>query len=116
LRYNVGDNQFTQVQMWLRVIAQVPVLIMNRLLFGRRRNLFRGHNLPLLIFRGGAGALAFLSMIMAIRLLPVSTAMVIFFTYPAFAAVFSFVLLKEGISRCEALCLLLVLVGAGSPL
>ncbi|KGO34896.1 hypothetical protein JT06_05570 [Desulfobulbus sp. Tol-SR] len=88
-------------------------MVLLQLLFGRRRNLFRGHNLPLLIFRGGAGALAFLSMIMAIRLLPVSTAMVIFFTYPAFAAVFSFVLLKEGISRCEALCLLLILVGAG---
>jgi drug/metabolite transporter (DMT)-like permease len=88
-------------------------MVMLQLIFGRRRNIFRGHNMPLLIVRGCAGAVAFLSMVMAIRLLPVSTAMVIFFTYPAFAAIFSFVLLKEGIGRYEALCLFMVLVGAG---
>jgi len=88
-------------------------MVMLQLLFGRRRNIFRGRNLPLLIIRGCAGAAAFLAMIMSIRLLPVSTAMVIFFTYPAFAAVFSFLLLKEGIGRGDALCLLLVLAGAG---
>ena len=88
-------------------------MVMLQILFGRRRNIFKGHNLPLLILRGCVGAVAFLSMVMAIRLLPVSTAMVIFFTYPAFAAVFSFLLLKEGIKRSEALCLLLVLIGAG---
>ena len=88
-------------------------MVMLQLLFGRRRNIFRGHNLPLLLIRGFAGAVAFLSMVMAIRLLPVSTAMVIFFSYPAFAAVFSFLLLKEGIGRGDAFCLLLVLFGVG---
>ena len=88
-------------------------MVLLQLIFGRRRNIFKGHNLPLLVIRGCAGAVAFLSMVMAIRLLPVSTAMVIFFTYPAFAAIFSFLLLKEGIDRNEAFCLLLVLVGAG---
>jgi len=88
-------------------------IVLLQLIFGRRRNIFKGHNMPLLIIRGCVGAVAFLSMVMAIRLLPVSTAMVIFFTYPAFAAVFSFILLKEGINLSETLCLLLVLVGAG---
>ena len=88
-------------------------IVMLQLIFGRRRNIFKGHNMPLLVIRGCVGAVAFLSMVMAIRLLPVSTAMVIFFTYPAFAAVFSFILLKEGINLSEILCLLLVLVGAG---
>ena len=88
-------------------------MVMLQLLFGRRRNIFKGHNLPLLLVRGCAGAAAFLSMVMAIRMLPVSTAMVIFFSYPAFAAVFSFLLLKEGINRGDACCLLLVLFGVG---
>jgi len=88
-------------------------IVMLQLIFGRRRNIYKGHNMPLLVIRGCVGAVAFLSMVMAIRLLPVSTAMVIFFTYPAFAAVFSFILLKEGINLSETLCLLLVLVGAG---
>lgn len=83
------------------------------IIFGRHRNIYQGRHITLLIVRGCAGAVAFLAMVMAIRLLPVSTAMVIFFTYPAFAAVFSFVLHREGIGRYEALCLLLVLVGAG---
>lgn len=88
-------------------------IVMLQLIFGRRRNIFKGHNMPLLVIRGCVGAVAFLSMVMAIRLLPVSTAMVLFFTYPAFAAVFSFILLKEGINLSETLCLLLVLIGAG---
>ncbi len=88
-------------------------MVMLQLLFGRRRNIFRGRNLPLLVIRGCAGAVAFLSMVMAIRLLPVSTAMVIFFSYPAFAAIFSYLLLREAISRWEAFCLLLVLSGVG---
>lgn len=88
-------------------------MVLLQLIFGRRRNIFKGHNLPLLVIRGCVGAVAFLSMVMAIRLLPVSTAMVIFFTYPAFAAIFSFLLLKEGIDRYEAFSLILVLVGAG---
>ncbi len=88
-------------------------MVLLQLIFGRRRNIFKGHNVPLLVIRGCVGAAAFLSMVMAIRLLPVSTAMVIFFTYPAFAAIFAFVLLGEGINRFETLCLLMVLAGAG---
>lgn len=87
-------------------------MVMLQLIFGRRRNIFKGRNMPLLIIRGCVGAAAFLSMVTAIRLLPVSTAMVIFFTYPAFAAIFSFLLLKERMSRHEILCLILVLIGA----
>jgi drug/metabolite transporter (DMT)-like permease len=87
-------------------------MIMLHLIFGRRRNIFKGRNMPLLIIRGCVGAAAFLSMVTAIRLLPVSTAMVIFFTYPAFAAIFSFLLLKERMSPYEILCLILVLIGA----
>lgn len=88
-------------------------IVILQLIFGRRRNIFKGNNMKLLVARGVVGAIAFLSIVTAIRLLPVSTAMFIVFTYPAFAAVFSFILLKEGINRFEAFCLVMVLVGAG---
>lgn len=87
-------------------------VVMLHLLFGRRRNLYRSDSVALLVARGCVGAAAFLAMVMAIRVLPVSTAMVIFFTYPAFAALFSILLFREGLNGYEFLCLLLVLVGA----
>lgn len=46
LRYNEGDNQFTQVQMWLRVLARVPALLFNRLLFGRAVDIVLTHAPP----------------------------------------------------------------------
>ena len=87
-------------------------VVLLHVIFGRRRNLYRSSSIPLLVVRGCVGAVAFLAMVMAIRLLPVSTAMVIFFTYPAFAALFSVLLFKEGLNGYEFLCLLLVLIGA----
>lgn len=88
-------------------------ILILQLIYGRHRNIFKGNNMKLLIIRGAVGAIAFLSIVISIRILPVSTAMFIVFTYPAFAAVFSFILLKEGINRYEAFCLVMVLVGAG---
>ena len=45
------------------------------LVFARYGNPYRGHNTRLLIIRGCTGSAAFLSLITAIRLLPISTAM-----------------------------------------
>lgn len=88
-------------------------ILLMQVLFGRRRNIFKGNDMRLLMVRGAVGAVAFLSIVTGIRLLPVSTAMFIVFTYPAFAAIFSFILFREGITIYEMFCLLLVLVGAG---
>ena len=82
-------------------------------LFGRHQNPYKGHNIRLLIIRGCTGCTAFLCIVTAIRLLPVSTALVIFYSYPAFAAVFSFIIYKERIAMLEIVCITAVLVGVG---
>jgi drug/metabolite transporter (DMT)-like permease len=58
-------------------------------IFGWRSNPFRGHNLGLLIIRGITGSIAFLSLITVIRHIPLATALVLFYAFPAFAAFFS---------------------------
>jgi drug/metabolite transporter (DMT)-like permease len=93
-----------------RFFGGVLVLV---LVFGRRGNPYRGHNTRLLIIRGCTGSAAFLSIITAIRLLPISTAMVIFYAFPAFAAIFSYLLYGERISKAELGSIILVIVGIG---
>ena len=80
-------------------------------IFGRHKNPFKGHNIRLLVIRGCTGSITFLCLIAAIRLLPVSTAIVIFYCFPAFAAVFSFLIYKEGLSKFEIVCIAVVLLG-----
>ena len=83
------------------------------LLFGRHGNPYRGINYKLLILRGVNGSLGFLTIAAAIHLLPLSTAMVIFYTYPVFAAFFSVWLYGDRIRLAEGGCILAVVVGAG---
>jgi drug/metabolite transporter (DMT)-like permease len=93
-----------------RFFGGVAVLIA---LFGRNRNPFKGHNIRLLIIRGCTGCSAFLCIVTAIRLLPVSTALVIFYSYPAFAAICSFIIYKERIAMLEIACIATTLIGVG---
>lgn len=81
------------------------------LVFGRGGNPYHGHNIRLLIVRGLTGSAAFISIITAIRLLPVSTAMVIFYAFPAFAALFSFFIYGERISKAQIGCISMVFLG-----
>jgi Icc-related predicted phosphoesterase len=46
MRYNNGPNQFTQAQMWARVLLKVPALLLNRLLFGRAVDIVLTHSPP----------------------------------------------------------------------
>ncbi len=82
-------------------------------IFGRHRNVYKGNNIRLLIIRGCTGSAAFICIITAIRLLPVSTALVIFYSFPAFAAIFSFLIYKERIGKLEITCITVVLIGIG---
>ena len=91
-----------------RFFGGVVVLL---LVFGRQGNPFRGHNVRLLIIRGCTGSAAFLCIITAIRLLPVSTALVIFYAFPVFAAIFSFFLYGERISAPGIACIATVIMG-----
>ena len=79
--------------------------------FGRHKNPYRGVNIRLLILRGCVGCIAFICMVMAIRLLPVSTALIIFYSYPAFSAVFSFFIYRERIGGFEIASIAMVLIG-----
>jgi drug/metabolite transporter (DMT)-like permease len=81
--------------------------------FGRRRNPFRGHNTRLLLIRGGTGSIAFICMVTAIQRLPISTALVIFYSFPAFSAVFSYFIYGERVGKLEIACIVGVLAGVG---
>ncbi len=83
------------------------------IIFGRHGNIYKGDNIRLLIIRGCTGSIAFTSVIVAIRLLPVSTAIVLFYSFPAFSAIFSFLLYGERIGILETLCIVTVLIGTG---
>ncbi len=93
-----------------RFFGGVAVLL---LVFGRYGNPYRGHNTRLLIIRGFTGSAAFLSIVTAIRLLPVSTALVIFYAFPAFSAVFSYLIYGENLSKAEITCIAVVVIGIG---
>jgi drug/metabolite transporter (DMT)-like permease len=95
---------------FIRFFGGVLVLL---LVFGRHKNPYHGHNLRLLIIRGCTGSVAFISIVTAIRILPISTAVVIFYAFPAFAAVFAFLIYGDRISRAEIGCIALVIVGIG---
>jgi len=81
--------------------------------FGRHKNPYRGHNTRLLIIRGCMGSVAFILVITAIRLLPVSTALIIFYSFPAFSAIASFLIYGERIGKLEIACIALVMAGVG---
>ena len=103
-QYRVWDIGF------YRFFGGVIVLLV---LFGRHRNPLQGNNIRLLIIRGCTGSAAFVCLVTAIRLLPVSTALVIFYSFPIFSAIFSYAIYGERIGRFEIACILLVLTGVG---
>ncbi|MFH1156247.1 MAG: DMT family transporter [Pseudomonadota bacterium] len=79
--------------------------------FGRHTNPFSGDRILLLIARGIVGSIAFFALIASIRLLPLSTVIVIFYAYPAFAAVFAFLIFRESIGIFEVGCIAAVFSG-----
>jgi drug/metabolite transporter (DMT)-like permease len=87
--------------------------VMLIVIFGHYQNPYKGHNIRLLIIRGCTGCIAFICVITAIRLLPVSTALIIFYSFPAFSAIFSFIIYKERIGMLEIACIGTVLIGVG---
>jgi len=88
-------------------------LVMILVFFSGKGNPLRGHNIPLLIFRGCTGSLAFLAVVTAMRILPLSTASVLFYSYPVFAAFFGFMVYKEGINMRQIACMLALVAGVG---
>jgi drug/metabolite transporter (DMT)-like permease len=83
------------------------------ILFGWKENFFKPKNPRLILIRGVIGSMTFFAFVAAIRLIPMSVATVFFYSFPAFAAIFSFVLFKDRISLPEILCVFLALTGVG---
>jgi drug/metabolite transporter (DMT)-like permease len=88
-------------------------LVILTAVFGRRGSAFRSPDTKLLLIRGCSGCIAFVAFIFSVRMLPVSTALVLLYSFPAFAAVFSAWLYREKVSATGWICLALVLVGVG---
>ncbi len=93
---------------FIRCAGGMLILLM---MLGPRGNPFKGDRIPLLMIRGCTGSIAFFAWITAMRQLPLSTAVVIFYAFPAFAAVFAFLIYKERIGLLEAGCIGLVIIG-----
>ena len=88
-------------------------LVLLMLIFGRRINLFAPARPLLMISRGLVGCMAFISFIAALRLIPFSTATVLFFSFPAFAALFSPIIFKTPITRFDLVCIGVAMAGVG---
>jgi len=93
---------------FFRFIGGLAILVA---LFGRHGNPFRSSDVKLLVIRGCSGSIAFIFFIFSVRRLPVSTALMLLYAYPAFAALFSSWLYHEKVSRRAWLCMAAVLTG-----
>jgi len=81
------------------------------LIFRKKADPTKGNNIRLLVIRGCVGSVAFISLLTAIRFLPVSTALVLFYSYPAFSAVAAYFIYGERISWSETICIAMVMLG-----
>ncbi|MCG8640036.1 MAG: DMT family transporter [Desulfobacterales bacterium] len=86
-------------------------LVVLTTLFSRGKNPLKGHNYPLLILRGCFGALAFFCVVTAVRTLPISTAVVLFYTFPVFAALFGFLIYRETLNQFQMVCIGVLVAG-----
>ena len=83
-------------------------------IFSRRGNPFQSSDTKLLIVRGCTGSIAFIFFILSVRLLPVSTALMLLYSFPAFAALFSSWIYREKVSPVGWACLVMVLLGVAA--
>lgn len=70
-----------------------------------------GNSIRVLLLRGFTGTLAFFCLLKAIAMIPLSNAMVLFYTFPLFATLFAFFLLKERFKRLEIMLTLVGMIG-----
>jgi len=90
----MGTIQIAFVRFSLGVLMLVPVM-------RARGEPFKGSSTRVLLVRGFTGTLAFLCLLQSIAMIPLSNAMVLFYTFPLFATLFSVPLLKEPLTRTE---------------
>lgn len=93
---------------FIRCFGGMVVLLV---FFTNKKNPYKGHNIPLLILRGTTGAAAFFALVTALRLLPISTAIVMFYSYPLFAALFGIMIYREKVTLRQAGCMAILIAG-----
>jgi drug/metabolite transporter (DMT)-like permease len=71
----------------------------------------RGNQTTILILRGFFGTLSFFCLLKSIAMIPLSNAIVLHFTFPLFAALFSFLFFKIALEKGEIVLILIGLIG-----
>ncbi len=71
----------------------------------------RGNQTRILILRGLFGTLSFLFLLKSIAMIPLSNAIVLHYTFPLFASLFSFLFFKIAIEKGEMILILIGLIG-----
>ena len=80
-------------------------------LLARGQESLRGSSTRYLLLRGFTGTLAFFCLVKSIAMIPLSNAMVLFYTFPLFATLFSFFILRESLARMEVMLIAVGLIG-----
>jgi drug/metabolite transporter (DMT)-like permease len=71
----------------------------------------RGNQTRILILRGFFGTLSFYFLLKSIAMIPLSNAIVLHYTFPLFAALFSFLFFKIALEKGEIILILIGLIG-----
>jgi drug/metabolite transporter (DMT)-like permease len=71
----------------------------------------RGNQTRILILRGFFGTLSFFFLLKSIGMIPLSNAIVLHYTFPLFAALFSFLFFKIALEKGEMILILIGLIG-----
>lgn len=101
---SLGAMQIAFVRFLLGGLILLPMLLSS----GQS---LRGNYTRRLLVRGLTGTLAFFCLLKAIAMIPLSHAMVLFYTFPLFATFFSFLLLKEALTRLEIALTIVGMIG-----
>ena len=91
---SIGVIQIAFVRFLLGALILLPMLLST----GQS---MKGRSTRVLFLRGLIGTLSFFCLLKAIAMIPLSHAIVLFYTFPLFATFFSFLLIKEPLTRLE---------------
>lgn len=101
---SIGIIQIAFVRFFLGAIMLWPMIVL-------RGQSIKGQSTRVLLVRGFTGTIAFFCLLKSIAMIPISNAMVLFYTFPLFATIFSFILLKERFKLIEIILTVTGMVG-----
>jgi drug/metabolite transporter (DMT)-like permease len=104
LSSSFSPNQIAFVRFFLGGFILWPIL-------SSRGISLRGNQTRILILRGLFGTLSFFCLLKSIAMIPLSNAIVLHYTFPLFATIFSYLLFKISLERGEMILILIGLAG-----